>query len=195
LIFQPFPKLARLSRECTITEKLDGTNAQIYIVDPETLENEEYEEVVRTEPVATVGVYHIYAGSRTRLIKPGKTTDNYGFAQWVADHPDLVELGPGRHFGEWWGKGIQRNYGLDEKRFSLFHTHGIAKKPDCVSVVPELYRGTFATAQVIIEMDRLYRNGSKAAPGFMNPEGVVVYHEHAKVAFKKTFDDNHKEAK
>jgi hypothetical protein len=27
--FAGFPKIARLSRECVITEKIDGTNAQI----------------------------------------------------------------------------------------------------------------------------------------------------------------------
>lgn len=32
--FQEFPKMARLSRECVITEKIDGTNAQI-LVTPE----------------------------------------------------------------------------------------------------------------------------------------------------------------
>jgi len=29
--FVSFPKIARLSRECVITEKIDGTNASIYI--------------------------------------------------------------------------------------------------------------------------------------------------------------------
>lgn len=31
--FNGFPKIARLSRECVITEKIDGTNAQIFITD------------------------------------------------------------------------------------------------------------------------------------------------------------------
>ena len=31
--FQPFPKIPRLSREIVITEKIDGTNAQILITD------------------------------------------------------------------------------------------------------------------------------------------------------------------
>jgi hypothetical protein len=31
LEFVKFDKLARISRDCTITEKLDGTNAQIHI--------------------------------------------------------------------------------------------------------------------------------------------------------------------
>lgn len=194
-LFEPFPKLARLTRECVVTEKLDGTNAQIYIVDPDTLECEEYETVMQTFPVKGVGPYHIYAGSRTRLIWPGKNTDNYGFAGWVEENAkELVKLGPGRHFGEWWGKGIQRGYGLTERRFSLFHTHGIQELPSCVNVVPVLFRGIFDTDIARCTMNNLKLVGSHAAPGFMNPEGIVVYHEHAKVAFKKTFDDKHKEA-
>ena len=191
-IFQAFPKLSRIMRGCVITEKLDGTNAQVYIVDPSTLEGEEYEDVAQTVPVLTVGVYSIYVGSRTRLITPGKKTDNYGFAQWVSDHPDLVELGPGRHFGEWWGQGIQRGYGLDEKRFSLFDTHKWPEqrpRPACVSVVPVLHRGEFSTFYVDAAMAGLSRMGSCAAPDFMTPEGIVVYHEAAKVSFKRTFDD------
>jgi len=31
--FKEFPKIARLSRECIITEKIDGTNASILITD------------------------------------------------------------------------------------------------------------------------------------------------------------------
>jgi hypothetical protein len=196
-IFQPFPKLARLSRGCVITEKLDGTNAQIYIVDPDTLEGEEYEDVAQTEPVLTVGSKHIYVGSRTRLITPGKKTDNYGFAQWVSDHPDLVELGEGRHFGEWYGNGIQRSYGLPEKRFALFDTSrwpAERPRPSCVEVVPVLHHGEFSTSVIEDVMYRLSRDGSKAVPGFMNPEGIVVYHQASRTQFKKTFDDKHKEA-
>ena len=35
----------------------------------------------------------------------------------------MTFLVPGRHFGEWWGSGIQRGYGLDEKTFSLFNAY------------------------------------------------------------------------
>ena len=63
-----------------------------------------------------------------------------------------------------------------------------------MSVVPSLYNGPFDTGVVESVMKDLQFYGSKAAPGFMNPEGIVVFHEHAKVAFKKTFDDRHKEA-
>ena len=187
-IFEPFPKLARLSRECTITEKIDGTNAQIVICKcVDVIPNE--------DAVAVVGEFVLFAGSRTRLIRPGKTTDNFGFAGWVKDNAsELAQLGAGRHFGEWHGKGIQRHYNLPDKRFALFHLHGIAHKPDCVGVVPTLYQGEFSTDAVETVMRDLLAHGSHVSPGFMNPEGVVIYHEHARVAFKKTFDDRHKEA-
>jgi hypothetical protein len=53
--------------------------------------------------------------------------------------------------------------------------------------------GLFSDGLVEAAMNFLETFGSQAAP-FSYPEGVVVYHEHAKVAFKKTFDDRHKEA-
>ena len=31
MLFQDFPKMARLSRDIIVTEKIDGTNAQVYI--------------------------------------------------------------------------------------------------------------------------------------------------------------------
>ena len=62
--FQEFPKMARLTREVIVTEKIDGTNAQVFIADDGTL----------------------LAGSRTRWITP--TDDNFGFAAWVEAHRD-----------------------------------------------------------------------------------------------------------
>lgn len=39
-------------------------------------------------------------------------------------------------------------------------------------------------------------DGSRAVPGFMNPEGIVVFHEASQTCFKKTIDgdDNPKSA-
>lgn len=191
--FEPFPKLARLSRGCVITEKLDGTNAQITISDePEVMMND--------QPLwtAKVGDLYLYAGSRTRLITPGKLTDNYGFAGWVQENAEeLVKLGPGRHFGEWYGQGIQRKYGLTEKRFALFNVArwpAERPRPACVEVVPVLHSGEFSTDAVDDVMHTLEFCGSRAVPGFMEPEGIVVYHEASRTLFKKTFDDRHKEA-
>ncbi len=181
--FTAFPKLPRLFRDMVITEKLDGTNACVVIVNGKS----DRDAPGRT-PVATVGDLWVYAQSRKRLIDPGKQTDNYGFAGWVRDHAEeLVGLGEGRHFGEWWGKGIQRGYGLEEKRFSLFNPD-TRDLPDCCSTVPVLSRHGFSLDEVERCMAQLVAEGSVAAPGFPNPEGVVVYHTAARRGFKVTVE-------
>lgn len=185
--------MGRLFRDIIIQEKIDGTNAQIHITED--------------------GGF--FVGSRTRWITP--ENDNHGFARWAYENKaQLMDLGPGRHFGEWWGSGIQRGYGLEkgEKRFSLFNTirwclHGhepqqiptgdprIVKMQDvlpaCVGLAPVLYRGEFSTDIIQYIAARLKTEGSKASPGFMNPEGIVVFHTAANVGFKYTLDgDGHK---
>lgn len=57
--FKEFNKIARLSRECVITEKIDGTNAQICITEDG----------------------QFLTGSRTRWITPDN--DNAGFSMWL----------------------------------------------------------------------------------------------------------------
>ncbi len=177
--FQKFPKIPRLLRNMTITEKIDGTNAQIYIPEEEGGE--------------------ILVGSRKRWISPGKSTDNFGFAAWVYENlQELLQLGPGRHFGEWWGGSIQRGYGRAEKTFSLFNSarwnNENNTRPACCSVVPVLFQGPFSTEEIAWQLEMLKHGGSVAAPGFMNPEGIVVYHAAGKQLFKVTLDkqDNHK---
>jgi hypothetical protein len=108
--------------------------------------------------------------------------------------------GPGRsprrglHYGEWWGTGIQRNYGLREKRFSLFNAfrwkHLDGTQVDGLYVVPTLMHttGDYLNAAVTESLRQLREMGSLAAPGFMNPEGVVVYHEGARSTFKATLE-------
>src|SRR5690606_32927913 len=116
--FVDFPKMARWSRDVIVTEKIDGTNAQVCIGEDGS----------------------IRAGSRTRWITP--EADNFGFARWVEENKEeLLKLGPGRHFGEWWGKGIQRGYGVADRRFSLFNAlrWNADNLPSCVGVVPTLY--------------------------------------------------------
>lgn len=182
--FQGFPKMPRLSREVIISEKLDGTNAQILI---QEFDSDYFPE---GRVIFEKGDLALYAGSRTRWITP--EDDNAGFARWCKEHgEELLQLGPGRHFGEWWGQGIQRGYGLKEKRFSLFNVVRWADdtaRPTCCHVVPELYRGEFDTSKVRIVMDELRQNGSVAAPGFMRPEGIVVFHTAANIGFKKTLE-------
>lgn len=182
--------MARLSREMIVTEKIDGTNACIHIgEDGEFL-----------------------TGSRSKWITPD--CDNHGFSRWATEQKEeLLGLGIGTHFGEWWGSGIQRGYELPkgEKRFSLFNVQRwclngqvpqripcsdprIEKfqevAPACCHIIPELYRGDFFSGmpEVVACLDRLEINGSKAAPGFMKPEGVVVWHVAGNFGLKKTLE-------
>jgi hypothetical protein len=178
--FRGFQKIARLRREMIITEKIDGTNAQIFITD----------------------TGEIHAGSRKRWITP--QDDNFGFARWVAEHEQelLAGLGPGQHFGEWWGQGIQRGYDLKEKRFSLFNVSrwskfeadplndGPDQCPECCDVVPTLYRGLFDTNSIATALTVLKNKGSYAAPGFLKPEGLVIYHVHSGQLFKRTIEND-----
>jgi hypothetical protein len=187
--FKPMPKTPRLSREVVITEKIDGTNASVYVGAGDA----------PLGAAAQVGEQWIVAGSRTRWICP--SDDNFGFARWVQENAEaLALLGPGHHFGEWWGKGIQRGYGLEERRFSLFnvgrwwdwHIAGHAPAdleiaPSCCYVVPVLSRGSLFDMQTAEWALNLLRDqGSAAAPGFMDPEGIMVYHTAAGQLFKKT---------
>jgi hypothetical protein len=184
--FTEFQKIPRLSRMCTITEKCDGTNLQICITD--------------------AGEFLV--GSRRRYITP--EDDNYGAAKWAYAHKDeLLQLGPGKHFGEWFGSGIQRGYGLPagDKRFLLFNVNRWClyneepkridmgdpkieryqtRLPACVGLVPVLARGIFTTELVDQTMEKLRTHGSFIVP-FMDPEGIVIFHEASRTLFKKTF--------
>lgn len=190
--FEAFPKMARLSRDCVITEKLDGTNAQIVIGQWQDFpEDFVIKHNLINDQVIDGTDYCMFAGSRTRYLT--LTEDNFGFAKWVSNNwQELIKLEKGRHFGEWWGKGIQRNYGLTEKRFSLFNTGrwNDENKPACCHLVPVLWHGLFDTLDVDNTLEALQQFGSRAAPGFMKPEGIVIWHEAARQLFKKTLEND-----
>lgn len=163
--FKAFPKIPRLrGAGVVVTEKIDGTNALVH--------------------VAETG--EVRAGSRTRWVTP--EADNFGWAKWVAEREaELRLLGPGYHYGEWWGSGIQRGYGCPpgERHFSLFNVHRWNPDhmpPPCCSVVPVL--GGCDLSDVDQFLDLLRERGSVAMPGFRNPEGVVVFHPQSKSLFK-----------
>jgi hypothetical protein len=181
-----FPSIPRFNRLTIASEKVDGSNVGILIRDDGT----------------------IHAQSRKKLISVDD--DFKGFARWVADNADELTrtLGYGLHFGEFWGAGMGgRKYGIAEKRFSLFNT-GVWKSafneqvlsgidadeadgdtrclqaPLC-HVVPVIAQGMSPFApEVMGAVDKLRKHGSYAAPGFMRPEGVVLFHTASSSLFK-----------
>ena len=145
--FQAWPKIPRWQNESyVITEKIDGTNGCIIVTD--------YGDV--------------FAQSRSCILDESSAGDNYGFCKWVkGNRDDLLKLGVGYHYGEWWGQGIQRNYGMTERVFSLFNIW-LPEWPECVRKVPVVEK-TLDRA-----LARIKEIGSVAAPGYMKPEGLVM---------------------
>ncbi len=224
--FQKFDKIPRLSRDIVITEKIDGTNAQIFIVSYESLFNSyNLGDIVDQsvidwthgdinnfidkyclsdlEDQKKKGLYEdmkdqlfIFAGSRKKWLDVSSKGDNFGFAKWVeANAEELIKLGEGKHYGEYYGKGIQRNYGLDEKRFALFNVgkwEDPELRPKCCNVVPILYRGMFDTEMIGNTLMTLKEYGSKIVEGFMNPEGIIIYHTASGKLYKKTIHNDEK---
>jgi len=197
-MFERFPSLTRFSHDWTITEKLDGTNAAV-VVDALAGSEDFYWE---DKAIAVVDGLYVFAQSRTKLITPGKSTDNHGFARYVQDNAEeiVAKLGEGRHFGEWVGKGInKRHYNLTEKQFALFNVNrwNGADLPKQMTVVPSLLVNSYLDnpGHYAVEfLNLLKEKGSFFGPrnedgtGFMNPEGVVMYHGPSRTTFKKTFD-------
>lgn len=202
--FNGWPKTPRLSAGgVTITEKIDGTNACVIIREVDTVQAwgryaPDYGGVcwvAQSRPESEGGgqrTFLVGAQSRKRLLKI--TEDNAGFARYVYDNREaLVDLlGPGTHFGEWWGQGIQRRYGMDRKVFSLFNTHrwhNVAnQRTDWwdeaakvnLDVVPLLSLGRFSDKAIDDALDLLRREGSiatiKYGIHFDRPEGVIIRH-------------------
>jgi len=190
--FKEFSKIGRLNREVIVTEKIDGTNGQVSIVLHDGNSGPNWDRTAQVTGKDGV-LWDIYAGSRSKWITPN--ADNFGFARWVYEHAEeLLQLGEGAHFGEWWGAGIQRRYGLAEKRWSLFNVHRWAEsRPACCHVVPVIARG-IGFGVVEDALATLRAHGSLAAPGFMKPEGVIAFHTQSNTGFKVTLerDEEHK---
>jgi len=196
-VFAEFAKIARLNREVIVTEKIDGTNGQVHIRPAEGSRLEHGYDC----QIDVAGVPHfLRAGSRNRWIAHVGGDDNNGFGRWCYQHAhELAALGAGAHFGEWWGSGIQRRYGLTEKRWSLFNVGrwkdpgdsfapaDAVLVPQCCNVVPILARGV-GMACIDEALALLRVNGSYAAPGFKQPEGVVAFHTASRGLFKVTLE-------
>jgi hypothetical protein len=202
--FKPIP---RLHRRVVVTEKVDGTNGLVEI--------RRFSMAEANLPGVTVfddsnAAYRVSAGSRNRWLSP--ENDNFGFARWVWDKAEaLLPLGEGKHYGEWFGKGIQSGYGLDEKRFALFNVNRwfdarnpgetlsyqeyfpkAQQAPSIVTAVPVIAIGNGRDINSTVEyaLHTLESEGSIIAPGFMKPEGVVVWHEAAQAYFKATIHND-----
>ncbi len=181
--FKKFPKISRLQSPVIITEKIDGTNGLIYI-GPEG---------------------DVYAGSRNRWLSI--EDDNYGFARWVDLHSTVLRdtLDVGWHYGEWFGQGIARGYGLDHKRFYLF---AVDRYPDLrdnndlvlpggtqLGVVPVMMRSVqFDPLLHIQECINKFADTAELGPGrsninnFPRPEGFCIFFEHNHMILKVVLD-------
>lgn len=187
--FEAWPKTKRLFRQVTVTEKIDGTNACIVFDD-----NGE-----------------MFAQSRNRVITTAN--DNAGFAAWAYKNQGelFTILGPGRHYGEWWGQGIGRKYDMGHKVFSTFNTAGWYRTGedgldsrstraatsgihDQITVVPTLYGGVFSEEEIRRVAKDLFEGTSIAASRFGKtfdkPEGVCIYLREIDTVMKYTFDKN-----
>ncbi len=191
--FEAFPKMQRVEKMSTrfvITEKLDGSNAQIAF-------DEEGK---------------MFVGSRNRWLTPGKNSDNYAFAAWCEEHADeLRALGAGRHYGEWYGDGIgqrgklyadaiRAREGLEYdpskplRRLALFNTlrwmHSEAQPlPACCELIAVLCEGQGHPEGVMRDAECVLRTlGSRHVPGMMDPEGFVIYLPGQRVGFKRVFE-------
>ena len=189
--FVAWPKTYRLftGKGIVVTEKIDGTNACV-VFD----ENGE-----------------MFAQSRNRIITP--ESDNADFAAWAHENREELfsVLGPGRHYGEWWGQKIGRTYGADRKIFSLFNVRKFYQGSDLdpldspstraflssldpvLTAVPVLYEGPFSEEEIRLAAGRLRRDGSVAALLSLGKEdvpaeGVCIFFPDTGVVMKHVFD-------
>ena len=177
--FAKWPSIQRLSSETVfLTEKIDGSNGIIYVPEDPALP--------------------VLAGSRERWLSnedgtpPEKKNDNFGFGAWVYDRREsLRQLGPGYHYGEFHGAGIQRRYDLKNKRWASFeYWRDDIAIPD-VCVVPVLFTGEPTILLFDACIQRLIDEGSVLYPGFMKPEGIVITFKNMKrCSFKKLCEND-----
>ena len=171
--------------QMVITEKIDGTNAQINITPGPN------------------GDFILRAGSKNRFLTPDN--DNFGFARWCLDNREelIAGLGEGRHFGEWAGPGIQKNkMNLGHKTLFLFnvtrwHEENPNPLPCGIHTVPILYKGAYDTVMIDRVMAALLDFGSELPAnlslegpndgGRKDPEGIVIYLPKSGQLFKRTF--------
>jgi len=197
-----WPKTPRLTTPFVITEKIDGTNSCVAISrlgdrDGLSAADLDFPEHHGVTVVFTHGAcFAVRAASRTRWIAPGPR-DNFSFAEWVHENAEaLTVLGVGRHYGEWFGRGIQRGYGMTERCWALFDEkwrgalpYGL---PPNVGVVPRVATaaGHELSRRVAWALDHLDKEGSYVGAPGTRAEGVIVTSmTHSPIRFKALADE------
>jgi hypothetical protein len=194
--FVPFQKISRLNRDIVITEKIDGTNGSVIIDAFKGLilaaVSDDYAVVYDDSVPGDEVTYIVRAASRNKVI--GLHSDNFGFAKWVFENASALALtlGTGQFSGEWYGNGIQRGYGLDERRFAFFNP--TLQIPSCATAVPVLYTGPRIMRDgqdaVAFYIKQLKYGGSHTVRGWRTPEGVVVFHTASHKLYKVTCEND-----
>ena len=197
--YASFPSIERLENiYCVISEKVDGTNSLIEI-------NEVF-------PVGEPKEIQVRFGSRNRYIT--FNNDNAGFANFFRHYEarfkdvaaDIIlkelevsgetltecqEQYPLRIYGEWFGSGIQRGYGLKDKffmPFSTFYAEKLIEYQVPNIIKPNImYTGKFSQEIADICMQTL-TNGSLVIPEFKRPEGIVIHFPKYNLRLKQTFE-------
>lgn len=203
--FVAWPKTPRLNKTAvTITEKLDGSNGCISFERTSLIGGPKGDDnVLALAPTADQGWLAMRVQSRKRFLGDGKANDNFGFAAWAVENAEqlAVILGEGRHYGEWYGRGIQRGYGLEDRRFALFSPWRYQHVPFqneglALELVPTLETTTLDHLSMAIsrQLEGLL-HGSRVNE-YPNPEGIVVNIMGVDKPFKYILDnpDTHKGA-
>lgn len=177
--FKAYPKTQRLSNEIvTIAEKIDGTNGVLHV-----------DHQSRT----------VLAGSRSKwLINDGsRSWDNHGFGAWVKENEEkLLNLPEGLHYGEWYGKGINRNYGMKDRKLMLFNRSRYQNILEEGDFPTELELETVISLVSVSELPeealrikaRVDKEGSYHVPGFMKTEGVIFRFQLSAKVYKEVWD-------
>lgn len=170
-----FPKIPRLEDiEMRITEKLDGTNAVIYVSDD------------KLDP--SKDTFQMRFGSRNRWC--GDYDDNQEFYSFCMENIEyLKRLPPGYHYGEFIGPKIQGNrYELQEKQLYLFDTRLSEMFTDTtlINTIPVLLKST--GLHCIQDILDYYQDMNSRLNPKAKAEGVILFIPKLNQRIKIIFD-------
>ena len=67
---------------------------------------------------------------------------------------------------------------------------GRQPRPMCCGVVPILSQQTMDRLNIPLVLELLRTDGSVIVPGFMKPEGIVIYHSASRDSYKITLEND-----